>query len=165
MTLWFLSDEILPENHLIYSYWRAMVKFYKGNCRTFKRNSNMWITPYTNISDLRMNWTELTISDMRAKSHDHQWLFPLDTTFIQNWPLPPFIQDCDLAYHTTYIVCVNFIHEWRNLQFKVYFERQIFEKLLMAIFCQKSAERKSPQKYLYIFVLMSNLGFELEPYV
>ena len=51
----------------------------------------------------------------------------------------------NLASHTTYIVYVNFIHEWRDLQFKVDSERQIFEKLFMAIlfalsFCQKSAE-------------------------
>ena len=26
----------------------------------------------------------------------------------------------------TYVVCVNFIHEWRKLQFKVNFKRQIF---------------------------------------
>ena len=32
--------------------------------------------------------------------------------------------------HTTYIVCVNFIREWRDLQFKVDPERQ---KLFMAI--------------------------------
>ena len=34
---------------------------------------------------------------------------------------------------TTYVVCFNFIHEWRDLQYKVDFERQIFEKLYMAI--------------------------------
>ena len=30
-------------------------------------------------------------------------------------------------------MCVNFIHKWRGLQFKVDSERQIFEKLFMAI--------------------------------
>ena len=63
------------------------------------------------------------------------------------------------------------MHEWRNLQFEVDSERQIFEKLYMEIlftlksFCQKSADRKSPKKYFHIFVLMSDLGFELGPYV
>ena len=28
----------------------------------------------------------------------------------------------DLVSHTTYVVCVNFIHNWRDLQFKVDFE-------------------------------------------
>ena len=41
----------------------------------------------------------------------------------------------DLVSHTTYVVCVNFIHKWRDLQFKLDSERQIFfEKLFMAVF-------------------------------
>ena len=40
-----------------------------------------------------------------------------------------------------------------------------FEKLVMAIFCQKSAERKSPKKYFLDFVLMSDLGLEPWLYV
>ena len=32
----------------------------------------------------------------------------------------------DLISHTTYVVCVNFIHKWRDVQFKVDCERQIF---------------------------------------
>ena len=39
----------------------------------------------------------------------------------------------NLTTHTNYIVCVNFIYEWRNLQFKVDSERQIFGKLFIAI--------------------------------
>ena len=31
----------------------------------------------------------------------------------------------DLVSHTTYVVCVNFIHKWRDLQFIVDSERQI----------------------------------------
>ena len=50
-------------------------------------------------------------------------------TYIRNWSLQPFSQDSDLASHTTYVVCVNFIHEWRDLHFNVDSERQIFEKL------------------------------------
>ena len=79
----------------------------------------------------------------------------------------PSVRIIDLVSHTTYIVCVNFIHKWLDLQFKVDSERQIFfEKLFMAIlftsqiFFQKSAERKSPKKYLSYFVLMSGLGLE-----
>ena len=47
----------------------------------------------------------------------------------------PSVRIIDLVSHTTYVVCVNFIHKWRNLQFKVYFERHdfFFEKLFMAI--------------------------------
>ena len=46
----------------------------------------------------------------------------------------PSVRIIDLVSHTTYVVCVNFIHKWRNLQFKVDSERQIFfEKLFMAV--------------------------------
>ena len=63
----------------------------------------------------------------------------------------------DLVSHTAYVMCVHFIHKWRDLQFIVDSERKFFEKLFMAIFiysqsfCQKSAERKSPKKYLLYF--------------
>ena len=78
----------------------------------------------------------------------------------------PSVRIMDLVSYTTYVVCVNFIHKWRDLQFKVDSERQFFlEKLFMAFnysqsFCQKSAERKSPKKYFSYFVLMSGLGLE-----
>ena len=45
----------------------------------------------------------------------------------------PSVRIIDLVSHTTSVVCVNFIHEWRDLQFKVDSEQQIFEKLFMAI--------------------------------
>ena len=38
-----------------------------------------------------------------------------------------------VASHTTYVVCVNFRHEWQDIQFKVDFERQIFGRFFMAI--------------------------------
>ena len=52
-------------------------------------------------------------------------------------------------------MCVNC--KWRDLQFNVDSERQIFEKLFherfiySQSFCQKSAERKSPKKYFSYF--------------
>ena len=30
----------------------------------------------------------------------------------------PSVRVIDLVSHTTYVVCVNFIHKWRNLLFK-----------------------------------------------
>ena len=50
-------------------------------------------------------------------------------TYIHNWPLQPFSQDYSLASNTTHVVWVNFIREWRDLQFNVDSERQILEKL------------------------------------
>ena len=40
----------------------------------------------------------------------------------------------DLVFHTTYVLCVNFIHKWRDLQFKINSERQFFGKLFMAFY-------------------------------
>ena len=36
----------------------------------------------------------------------------------------PSVRIIDLVSHTTYVAGVNFIYEWRHLQFKVDFERQ-----------------------------------------
>ena len=47
----------------------------------------------------------------------------------------PSVRIIDLVSQTTYLVCVNFIHKWRDLQFKVDSERQVFiEKLFLEIF-------------------------------
>ena len=81
-------------------------------------------------------------------------------TYIHNWPLQPFRQDYGLASHTTHVVCVNLIHERRDLQFSVDYEWQIFEKLLHGrfiysqSFCQKSAERKGCNGQLCMNVCM-----------
>ena len=37
----------------------------------------------------------------------------------------PSVSIIDLVFHTTYVIYVNFIHQWRELQFKVDSERQI----------------------------------------
>ena len=63
----------------------------------------------------------------------------------------------DLVSHTTYFMCVNFIYKWRDLEFKVDSERQIFWEtfhgnfIYSQSFCQKS-ERKPRKKY-FIFYL------------
>ena len=49
------------------------------------------------------------------------------------WTLQAFSQDYDLASDSTDVAFVKIIHEWRDLQFKVDSERQIVEKLFMAI--------------------------------
>ena len=45
----------------------------------------------------------------------------------------PLVRLASLAFYITYVVCVKFIHEWFDLQFKHDSERQIFEKLFMTI--------------------------------
>ena len=89
--------------------------------------------------------------------------------YIHNRSLQPFSQDYNLVNHTTYVVCVNFIHEWWNLQFKVDSERQIFGKLSMAILFTlrdfaRHLLRGSRRRNIFIFVVKSDLGFKLEPY-
>ena len=72
---------------------------------------------------------------------------------IHTLPLQSFSQDYDLASHTTYVVRVIFIHEWRILQFKVDSEQHSFQ--------QKSAESRRRKFFLYFVSLkMSDLGFE-----
>ena len=45
---------------------------------------------------------------------------------IHNCSLQSFSQDYNLFSHITYAVCLNFIQEWWDLQFKVDSEQQIF---------------------------------------
>ena len=79
------------------------------------------------------------------------------------WPLQP--SSYSLASDTTHFVWVNFVREWRNLQFNVDSERQIFEKLFHGRFihsqnlCQKYGETKSPKKYFpFIFCFVAWVG-------
>ena len=48
-----------------------------------------------------------------------------------NWSLQPFSQDFGIASHTTHVVCVNFIREWRDLQFNVISERHILRQFYL----------------------------------
>ena len=48
---------------------------------------------------------------------------------IHNLLLQFFSQVYDLDSNTTYLVCVNFFHTWRQLQFKVNCKLESFEKL------------------------------------
>ena len=64
----------------------------------------------------------------------------------------PSIRIIGLVSHTTYVVCINFYtHKWRDIQYKADSEWQIFWEtfhgnifVCSQIFCQKSAEMKSP---------------------
>ena len=101
-----------------------------------------------------MNWNIRIHFNLWTSTYRHTYIH----TYV-HWSLQPFSQDFGLASHTTHIVCVNFIRDWRDLPFNVDFERQIFEKLFHGrflfyyqSFCQKYAERKSPKKYFSYFV-------------
>ena len=65
----------------------------------------------------------------------------------------PSVRIIDLISHTTYVMCVNFKQQRCDLQIKVNSERQIFEKLFIAIFIYShSFYQKSVKKYLLYFV-------------
>ena len=84
-------------------------------------------------------------------------------TYINNWSLQPFRQDYDLASHTSYVVCVNFIHECQYDRFSETFHGNLINSQSS---CQKSAERTEvSEKIFFHTVLMSDLGFKPWSYV
>ena len=77
----------------------------------------------------------------------------------------PSVWIIDLVSHTTYVVCVYFIHKWRDLQFKVNSERQIFWETfhgnfyLLLEFLPEICWEEIAEEILFLyFVLMSGLG-------
>ena len=75
-------------------------------------------------------------------------------THIYNWPLQPFNQDYGLASYTTHIVCINFTCEWRDLQFNVDSERQIFEETFPGqVYClsQDFWQKSRPRNIFFFF--------------
>ena len=83
--------------------------------------------------------------------------------------LIPYSESILLHYLVFY--STNNIHEWRDLQFKVDSERQIFEKLFIAIFFysknfyQKALSRRRNIFSYCIMLEMSVLGFKPWLYV
>ena len=68
------------------------------------------------------------------------------------------------AAHTTHIVYVNFIHEWRDLQFNVDSERLIFEKIFMAglftlrVFARNLQKGNRRRMFFFFFRLRFEIG-------
>ena len=75
----------------------------------------------------------------------------------------PSVRTIDLVSHTTCVVCVNFIHKWRDLQFKVDSKRQIFWHFFHGNFIYSQSFHR--RNTFCIFVLMSGLGLEPWLYV
>ena len=79
----------------------------------------------------------------------------------------PSVRIIDLVSHTNYVVCVTFIHKWRDLQFKVDSELQVFWEtfhgniIYSQTICQKSVERKLSQVlinfYFYFTYIINDL--------
>ena len=117
-----------------------------------------------------------------SKAKCHKWFFGLPSvchTFSKLLDLPflffrqksfvvivishynPSVRIIDFVSHTTYVVCVNFIHEWQvpyslqSIPNDRFFLRNFSWQFYLLSECQKSAERKQPKKYFSYFVLMS----------
>ena len=72
--------------------------------------------------------------------------------YIHNSPLPTFSQDYGLASYTTYVVCVNFMPEWRNLQFNGRFLRNFFMAGLFTLRAfARNLLRGSPRRNIFFF--------------
>ena len=75
----------------------------------------------------RISFCSKCLSWFRPISEDTSYL----TTYIHTYIISdykPSVRIIDLVSYTTYVVCVNFIHKCRDLQFKVDSEQQIFWK-------------------------------------
>ena len=92
----------------------------------------------------KINVSEHTTSHLN-KIHTNKYV-EHDPTSIHTYIIGhynPSVRIIDLASHTTYVVCVHFMHKWRDLQFKVHFERHIFARIcweeiaegLLFVFC------------------------------
>ena len=99
-------------------------------CQTHRRRQN---TPLRNLH----------IDDVKVRPQKVWWML-----YIHNWSLQPFSQHYDLASHTIYVVCINFIHysdsERRKIWWKLwlnYFESIcksfVIEKLIHICCCHR----------------------------
>ena len=83
--------------------------------------------------------------------------------YIHNWLLQPFSQDYGLASHATNAVCVNFIGDWRDLQFKTdFWEIFSWQVYLFAEFLPEICWEEIAEKNICYLVLMPALGYEPE---
>ena len=77
-----------------------------------------------------------------------------------NWALylllTSFSQNYVLATYTTHVLSVNFIHNWRQLQFSYDSEEPSIQSIR-----QKTAKKKPQQKYYFDFVYVWTTGSHL----
>ena len=90
------------------------------------------------------------------KKKNNNFIFTLTFTYIIGH-YNPSVTIIDLVSHTIYVVCVNFIHKWRDLQFKV-FSWQFY--LLLRVFARNLLRGNHQRNIFSISFLMSNLGLE-----
>ena len=124
----------IPNNRFLRNFFMACLFYSQIFCQKStkrKRPKNFFLISYWCLT---WNTNRGFMSNKPTKNYGN---------FIHKWLLQSLSQDSNLASYTTYAVCINFIHEWRNLQFKVGTEQQIFEKVFQGQFfiCQKSTQK------------------------
>ena len=94
----------------------------------YNRDPQITIILFTsNMSSHKTDWIlfELPLPALSCKQSD-KYTWRIMCLLSRNIYYSPSVRIIDLVSHTTYVVCVNFINKWRDLQFKVDSERQIF---------------------------------------
>ena len=74
--------------------------------------------PQSSKSILKLITSLLLLQNSKYTPSERPFVLTLACPHIHNWSLPPFSQYYNLPFHTTYIVCVNFIYERLNLPLK-----------------------------------------------
>ena len=74
----------------------------------------------------------------------------------------PLVRIIDLVSHTIYIVCINFIYKWRDLQYKV--DSELFMPVLITlkVFARNLLGAIAEENFFLYFVLLSGLGLYVE---
>ena len=132
-------------------------------------NEKRYISDKTNCTKLHYSFSGRWHFKLEVVGR-HCWNYI--SRFIHNSSLQSFSQEYGLASHTTHVVCVNFIHEWRDLRFNINLEWQIFEKLfhsrfiLLSEFLPQICWGENADEFFFSnFVLMSDLEHDPEFYV
>ena len=133
----------------LWSIWVAYTYVYYWSLKPFSQNYDLACVNFNN------EWRDLLLKV------DSEWLIFEEHFYcfrhINNWPLYPFSQDNGLASHATHVVCVNFIRQWRDLQFNRRLQRTNFwETFMTGLFTLRVKKKKSFFSY---FVLMPDLEY------
>ena len=95
------------------------------------------------------------------------WIMCIDCSGIMYWRRRSLVglhQDYDLASHATYVVCINFIHKWRDLIFKVDSEHDRYLRrfpwqfyLFLESFLLRVSRRRNIFLFLFIFRFIADV--------
>ena len=113
------------------------------------------------MSDLQLKRkkfiSQLRLTDVEFQCHTYEKTKWIALTMYIIDPSNPPVRVIDLFSHTTYIVCVNFIHKWRDLQFKINSDWQIFwetfssQFYLLSVFLPEICWEDIAEQILFVF--------------